>query len=315
MSTNNELLFTTPTARLVQGSVYESRSADQDGQPYIYKTGAKAGQPYSKFFIAIAIPKNPGIPWENETWGQMIMQTAKAASPASFDPTTGLLIQGRPMNYNVIDGDSQIPSPQAHKKPCDNEGFPGHWVLRCNKNDYAPVTSHFVNGVAVPLTEQIIKRGHYVQVRVAVRPNSDHRNPGVFLQHNMINHVGYGPEIISGPSIESAGFNAADVPSYVSQTPIAPTEQAAPPVQQAAPPVQQAAPPVQQAAPPVQQAAPPVQQAAPPVQQAAPPVQPATDLIQQVEASYNYNGNVYTHSQLLAMPGWTEEIIATLPRV
>ncbi len=45
---------------------------------------------------------------------------------------------------------------------------------------------------------------------------------------------------------------------------------------------------------------------------------PATDLLvtpPPVEEKYNVNGAVYTRTQLLAMPGWTESHLANLPRV
>lgn len=51
---------------------------------------------------------------------------------------------------------------------------------------------------------------------------------------------------------------------------------------------------------------------------AAPTPPPATDLLVTpppvVEEKYNVNGAVYTKSQLLAMPGWSEAHIAGLPR-
>lgn len=48
---------------------------------------------------------------------------------------------------------------------------------------------------------------------------------------------------------------------------------------------------------------------------AVPPPPPATDLLVNApEEKYNVNGTIYTKSQLLSFPGYTEEVIATLPR-
>lgn len=56
---------------------------------------------------------------------------------------------------------------------------------------------------------------------------------------------------------------------------------------------------------------------APPVAPSVPVPPPATDLLvtpPPVEEKYNVNGAVYTKSQLLGFPGFTEEVIATLAR-
>ena len=344
----DKILITSPVGRIVQGDVYRGNANDQDGKPNIFKSGSQMGQPYNNYFIALAVPKsidqptNTYVPWENEPWGQQIMQVARTTNPGSFDPTTGLLLAGRPMAYKVNDGDSNIPN-QNQKRPCDQEGFPGCWILSFSHNGNAgPRTSHMVNGAPVELTEQIIKRGHYAEIRAYLSGNADHRNPGVFFEQTIVNHRGYGEEIFGGPDIASSGFGQSPVPVGASEMPLASAavvpaqvQQAAPaPLQQAAPaPLQQAAPaqqyPLAQAAPiqgnpiatapPLQQAAPAqvvpatdlVQQAAPPLQQAAPPLQQAAV----VEESYMISGNSYTRSQVLATPGYTEASLATLQRI
>jgi len=303
MSNQEKVTVRFPPGRIVSGDVYKGNTTDIQGNPLVIKTGPNAGQPKISFYIGVAIPKTAGVPWENEVWGQQIMNVARLGVPNAFDVTTGQLVPGRSFAFKVTDGDSQIAN-QNNKRPCDQEGFPGHWVLNFN-NGFAP---NPVNQEGDKIVEpDAIKRGYWAEVYASITPNTDQRNSGVFLNHEVVSLAGYGQEIHGGIDAKTLGFGQTALPAGVSATPVASATAIATP-----------AAPVQQVAAPVQQVAAPVQQVAAPVQQVAAPVQPATDLVQApvvaapvqpVEDSFNVNGNVYLRSQLMAMPGWTEEMV------
>jgi hypothetical protein len=289
---------TFPIGRLISGDVYKGQDKDYQGNPKL----DKQGQPTISFYMGVAIAKTPNVPWEQESWGQVIMDVARKGVPGSFDPQTGQLFPGRPFATKVTDGDSQVPN-QNNKKPCDMEGAPGHWILNFN-NGFAPKVCD-KTGTKFIAEEGVVKRGDYVQVVGSIAPNTDNRNPGVFLNHEVVAHSGYGEEIYSGVDIASAGLGQGPAPAGMSTTPVGgmtqQTTQTAPP-QQVAPPNTQGTAPPPPATDLVQtQAAPNPHlggtQAAPP-----PPAEP----------SYNIQGQVYTRSQLLASPGYTEEIINNL---
>jgi hypothetical protein len=147
--------------------------------------------------------------------------------------------------WKIVDGDSQVPN-KAGRKPCDNEGYPGNWVLSFSTS-FAPATWN--RDGTVPLDAKEIYRGSYVQVHCAVRFNGQQANPGVYLNQDMIALAGHGTPINTGPNVSEAGFGGAPLPAGASETPVGGIPaQAAPPV--AVAPVAGGAPPVQQPAAP-----------------------------------------------------------------
>src|SRR5437764_11094603 len=118
---DNEIRFTTPVGRMIGGSLYEGKTADDKGQPYIYKTGKNKGQPYTQFNFGVAFPKTPGAThWANEPWLQGVWNLGHAAFPQGQATR-------RDFSWKIIDGDSTEAN-KAMKRPCDQEGYPGHWV-------------------------------------------------------------------------------------------------------------------------------------------------------------------------------------------
>lgn len=367
--------FTTPIGRIVSGDAYKANDKDSNGAQLLYKTGVKMGQPRVEFYIGLAIEKttfyqiNPqtgeevtplelqqgvqGVPtqfnfWQETPWGRKCMNVAHNSSPMLFDQQTGMLMPGRNFAFKVDDGDSNIPNSKGNA-PCSREGWAGHWILHFN-NGFAPKTYN-ADGTQ-PLTEPLIKRGHFVQVNGTINGNTDSRNPGIFLNHNMLAHSGYGEEIIAGPDAGSVGFGGAagGAPAGMSATPLAqmntnPTQQ---PMQQGMAPQQQQgqvnagqtitpqqAQQMQQGQQPNmgQQQQPNMGQQQPNMGQQQQPnmgqqqqqgVQPAYDMVQpmqgqqqgmQQEESYMVNGGVFTRTQLLEIPGNTEATLANLQRV
>ena len=275
---NQKTYFTTPTGRLVSGSVSQGNDKDYQGKPLTDSNG----QPIVKYYIGVAIPKTAGVDWKQEAWGQQIMAVAQTnpAYATSVDPATGMPFQGKAFAFKVTDGDSTIPN-QNGKKPCDQEGYPGHWVLNFS-NGFAPKACN-QDGTAYLPDPEAIKRGYFVQVYASIGINNDNRNPGVFLNHEIVSLQFHGEEIHGGADASAAGFGGGAMPAGATAIPAGAIPAA------------------------------PVGQNAAPAPQAAAPA-PANDLVQQpaAEPSYNVNGTVFTKAQLIAS-GWNEAQIAALP--
>jgi hypothetical protein len=204
--------FTTPVGRLVRGSLYKPSTTDAEGKPLVVKSGPNTGQPRVDYFFELAIPKGPEQHWNQTPWGAEIWQAGVTAFPQAH--------QSPAFAWKVTDGDSQIPNKKG-RKPCDTEGYRGHWVLRMSSG-FAPKIYQQSQGAWVAFAEpDAVKLGYYVQVTVACDGNGSQSQPGVFLNHGMVAFRGYGPEIVVGPDVESAGFGAAPLPAGASAVPLA----------------------------------------------------------------------------------------------
>ena len=279
----------TPVGRLVQGDCFVGQDKDAEGRPLVIKNGPNAGQPRVDYFMAIAIPKTDAT-YAPEVHNK-VHQTAALAFPTLFDP------QGNCINpkfaFKITDGDSQIPNTKG-TAPCTREGFPGHWVLNFS-GGFAP-KCYTKGGAEAIVDRTAIKKGDYIRIYGSVAGNGSMQQPGVYLNHSMVEFIGHGVEIITGPDA-TAVFGGAPgaVPAAASETPLAPVSAIAQPTPQAQP--------VPNAAP----------VAVPPAVPVA--VTPAPDFLTPApaapvaEKSYNIGGTVYTESQLRA-GGWTDAQLA-----
>lgn len=210
--------FTTPVGRLVQGSVYEQQTKDNQGNLRVIKTGPNAGQPNPQYFIALAFAKN------DPAWPAF--EAAIKGAAAGFWP---LLFPGgvctRPnFSFKIIDGDGYDDNGNNN---AEKPGFAGHWVVRFTRTAaFGPIRC-FEPGKYAP--EQVIqnpdriKRGHYGRVSGTVSSNKNDQKPGIYLNIDMFEHSGYGPEIVSGRSASDAfGAAPAALPAGASATPVAP---------------------------------------------------------------------------------------------
>ena len=255
--------FTTPVGRLVQGSLYKAQTTDAEGKPLVIKSGPNAGQPRVDFFFSLALPKGPERHWAETEWGKKIWETGHKSFPNGQ-------AQSPAFAWKITDGDSVVPNKRG-RKPCDREGYPRHWVLNFS-GGYAPRIFNADGSQQIPEPDAV-KLGYYVQVAGSVSGNGSPNQPGVFLNHSMIALAGYGAEIVVGPDPSQAGFGGQALPAGASATPIGDMG-AAPPVPGAAPAY--APPPAVAAAPAY---APPVPGAAPayaPPPAVAPAVVPHT---------------------------------------
>jgi hypothetical protein len=225
--------FLTPVARLVSGSLFEPQTKDLNGDPLVIKRGPNVGQPMIRYFFALAIQKNdPGL---NELMS-VLQKTAVDAFPQLFDPQGACLAPD--FAWKFKDGDSTVPDRKGNR-PCDKEGYPGHYVFMFSGN-YAPKV-HAEDARTVLSDPNSVKRGYYIRVNGNAKGNGEKAKPGLYLNYTSIQFVAYGPVIETGPDT-SAAFLAAPVaalPPGASRTPIAPVNAPAVPSQVApgAPPV------------------------------------------------------------------------------
>lgn len=215
MSTPQDIMF--PVGRIVGGSVSKPNDTDQNGKPRVYTDGPNVGKPRVTYDFAIAIPKTPGhTHWAQTDWGAKIYAIGAAAHPNTY--------QSPMFAWKIKDGDSTVPNMNGNK-PCDQEGFPGNWILWFSSG--YPVKTLRDNGTA-PMAADQVKNGHYVQVFGSSAGNTGQK-PGVYLNHGLVNWVAFGPEITSGPDPRSVGFGVGvTLPPGASLTP--PAGSFAPPV-------------------------------------------------------------------------------------
>jgi len=143
--------FVTPVGRLVAGNPYEPKTEDSDGKPLV---GRDKVTPRVEYFVGIAIPKGGESHWAQTEWGQKLWAAAHAGYP-----NAGNL--GRNFSWKLTDGDSQEPNKKM-VKPCDREGYPGHWVLYFSSG-YAPKICN-KDGTQQILEEGAVKPGYFIQI-------------------------------------------------------------------------------------------------------------------------------------------------------
>lgn len=206
--------ITSPVGRIVMGSLYDPNTTDAEGKALVVKTGPNAGQPRVNYFFALAIPKGPEPHWAHTPWGQKIWTVGNQAFPNAA--------QSPAFAWKIEDGDSQIPNKKG-RKPCDNEGWKGHWILKFSGGFAPKVYQQEGGGYVQIMQKDFCKPGYFVEVAFAVEGNGSQSQPGVYLNHSMVCFRAYGQEIQFGPDAASAGFGASPLPAGASMTPLAGT--------------------------------------------------------------------------------------------
>jgi hypothetical protein len=201
--------ITTPVGRIVQGSLYDKQTKDFDGNLLVVKTGLNAGQPRISYFFALAIPKGTETHWALTEWGKQIWAVGHAAFPVAA--------QRSDFAWKIDDGDSTIPN-KRNRRPCDQEGFRGCWVLKLSQGFQVKCCN--ADGSVLITEPGAIKCGYYVQVNLNVASNDNQNNPGVYLNPAIASLQGYGPEIVVSIDPAAAGFGKAVLPPGASATPV-----------------------------------------------------------------------------------------------
>lgn len=300
--------FRTRTGRIVwtgadngTNSLYEPCTKDFDGNPL---GNNDDGSPKLSYRLGLAIAKQPGeTHWAQCPEGVIIWAQGHTDHPQAA---------GSPdFSWKAVDGDSTVKTAKAKMRPCDKEGFPGHWVFTINSG----YPFKFVNadGSAYLLDKGAVKCGDYVQIACSVLGNTG-KSPGVYINHQIVSLQGLGAAILGGPDPKTLGFGQGPQPAGMtpvghantgSTPPPAPTPPAAPaaPGTPAPPP-----PPATQQVPqvPVAPAAgfvgtPPPPNGAPAAPGTPPPPPPSAPVGPQMTAKAN--GQPYA---AFIAAGWTD---------
>jgi hypothetical protein len=269
--------FLTPVGRIVWGNPAKpQKKTDQKTRQPILKDG----KPIEQWVFGLAIPKAEFnqfvLPW--------LQYEASTAYP-----------NGVPSNFSwkYKDGDGVD---RQGKRYSDREGHGGHYILTISTEAFAPQIYKNEGGRYRQIEAQEIKCGDYVVVKINAKvnvPTSPTHTPGLYINPQGIELVGYGQEIISSGADPDEMFGGRQyaLPPGATATPQAPQGGAAAPYNVPgqpggapapyAPPAAAPQPaPVYAATPPVQYAPAPASHLPPPahdfVQNAGyPPAQPA----------------------------------------
>lgn len=276
--------ITTPVCRLVTGHPMVSHPVIDKitKQQKVNKDGSLA----INFYIGVAIQKGQETDWKATEWGQKIYAEGVNSWPNGE-------YNSPQFAWKIDDGDSLIPN-KVGKRPCDREGWPGHWVIHISNGFPFGVYNRgqYLAHQQIDRKEAI-KAGDYVRVVFDVKSNNPSETPGLYLNPSLFELYQAGVEIVSAnapDANEKFGDVAATMPSNAQ---IDPNVQGG------------TAPQANGPTPPPQQ-----QTAAPGPGNAAPPPEPA--ILQ--PKMYNLNGQTFSEAQL-KQSGWKDEQIANLPVV
>lgn len=190
--------FTTPPGRIVMGSLYD------------FTTSEKKGVTNKEYWFCLAVPKTAGqAHWNQTPWGAQIWQLVHQEFANQVSPNFA---------WKITDGDSTVPNGTG-KLPCDNEGYPGHWVIRFKSTFAAQI---FNREGQLWLEKDMINCGDWVQVRVNASVNRGGKtetgtilSPSVYLNPTMVAFNSYGPRIVffAREDVKDVGFGAAPMGS------------------------------------------------------------------------------------------------------
>lgn len=193
---NERTYITTPVGRFIMGDAFTGSDKDPTGRPRL----DQQGKPKTQWFMAIAFPKNdPGF---GPMW-QQINAVAQRDFPMGE-------WQRPEFAWKVVDGDAKYP---------DRDECRGCYIVRLSSG-FAPTVYNSQNQQIIDPTQ--CKRGFYVRAYISVAGNADRQKPGIYINHHMIQVVGYGEEIVSGPSAAEVFATPAALPPGASAHPIAP---------------------------------------------------------------------------------------------
>lgn len=198
--------FVTPTGRIVWGNpARANKKTDQKTRQPIVRDGKQVEQ----WAFGLAFPK--------QQFQQFVM-------PHLNQEAATLFPQGVPpqFSWKIKDGDSVD---RQGKPYSSREGYAGCCVLTISTEAFAPPIFKFENGAFRQLSPNEIKTGDYVAVNLTVKANKpadQQMTPGLYVNPNGIELIGYGQEIVSAsadPDELFAGVNR-QLPQGASAVPI-----------------------------------------------------------------------------------------------
>jgi hypothetical protein len=263
-------------ARLVMGSPFELKVTDHEGKP-------QPDEGKHHWFMGFAVPKGPT--WD-AIWATMYNEAAGDSK------CTAALCGQAGFNWKIEDCDK----PEDPTKLGTESRPVGHWLIKFTRyKAMGPVT--LIDGNHQPiLNKNAVKKGDWFWVAGSTKFNGAatvKTNAGMYQNVEGLMFAEAGVEIVS-----EGAFNAASEFAGVQGGAVVNggTSQEGAPVA--------AKPPVTHTPPPV-------------VTAAVTPPPPAHDLVTPppvvvpVVEKYEYNGNVLTKAEWLAMPGWNEALVAS----
>ena len=204
-----------PVGRLISGDPWVKQTTDANNRPIPDEK--------QSFWFALAIEKNaPGM---NEMLGTMFK-----AAQAGYGNAPHIMAQiamglaATAFSWKIGDGDEMRANTKTGQQELRWKHGAGCWIVKFSTT--LPIASAKYNG-AVPAycDPSEIKRGYYVTVpySTSANGNQDH-TAGVYLNPQTVCLVGFGPEIVGGPSLEQqlGAGPGAYVPAGMSRTPQAP---------------------------------------------------------------------------------------------
>ena len=205
----------TPVGRLISGDPWTKQTTDQNNRPI--------PEEKQSFWFAVAIEKNaPGM---NEMLG-LLFKAAQAgyANAPHVMAQINAGLAAAAFSWKVVDGDEMRANPTSGQQELRWKHGAGCWIAKFSTT--LPIASAKYHG-AVPTycDPSEIKRGYYVTVpfSTSANGNQDH-TAGVYLNPQTICLVGYGPEIVGGPTLEQqlGAGPGAYMPAGMTKTPQAP---------------------------------------------------------------------------------------------
>jgi hypothetical protein len=201
-----QILF--PVGRMIGGSLSKLfQSTDNAGAPKLDRTG----QPAMRCSFGVAVKKGPEQHWNQTPWGREIWQAGVTGYPnGEYNAPT--------FAWKVVDGDSAIPNKKG-KRPCDQEGYPGHWVIWFSQS-WLPKKVN-ANGTQELTDPESIVSGYFVQVLGDCTDNKPSQSPGVYMNPVAVALSGFGERIVTADvDTTTVGFGAGPLPPGASVTPV-----------------------------------------------------------------------------------------------
>jgi hypothetical protein len=197
-----------PVGRMVFGQVDKPRKIldAKTNQPVLNKDGT----PREEYAVGHAIAKGGETHWNQTQWGAQIWAMGQKQWPnGQFNAPT--------FAWKITDGDSQVPNKKGNK-PCDREGYPGHWVLALS-NMTAPQLTDRLGKTALTDRTAIVP-GRYVQPFISMSSNESTDSPGLYLNLRVVALSGWGEDIVSAAYVDPStiGFGGA-LPAGASELP------------------------------------------------------------------------------------------------
>jgi hypothetical protein len=205
-----------PVGRLISGDPWTKQTTDANNR--------EIPPEKQSFWFAVAIEKDaPGM---NEMLGLMFK-----AAQAGYGQAPQIMAQinmglaATAFSWKIADGDEMRANAKTGEQELRWKHGQGCWVVKFSTT--LPIASaKYQGGVPTYCDPSEIKRGYYVTVpfSTSANGNMDH-TAGVYLNPQTVCLVGFGPEIVGGPSLEQQlGAGPGEyIPAGMTQTPQLPS--------------------------------------------------------------------------------------------